>query len=187
MSQLTSSGIIFGNGQLLTKDPLRVMTQLNGLGINSYANSTSRKIWDNSYSSPIGIRGVMYGVAYTTDGKGTWVSQGAVNVTVTNFTDVTLRVNVVAGVYDFTDDSYRYVLYRDGSQTNSSTHSGGTMIIDSGTVNTSGAGGTLYTTSVTQDISANSSTTLWLYAGVMSGSSGDYLCPYIATSFNSFP
>jgi len=194
MAQLTQGGIVFGNGQPLTKDPMRVIVENLGTGLNGgagyYPNTTStgqRYVWSNQSGIPNNGRGALYGTYYTAvtcDKYGcTWTYGGQNVLTVTNITDSTMRINLICGVFSTTDDTYKYLVYSGGSQANSTTHSGGTLIIDSGNI---AGNNQLRTTTVTRDIPANSSVSFWLYAGVLNGSNLDQLQPHMRASFNSW-
>lgn len=189
MAQLTSSGIAFGNGELLTKDPCKILVANFGLGLPTLPNSSAGSpyyIWSSESGTPIGARGALYGVVYYSDGKGTWTYSQQSKITVTNFTDTNMRINLVSGVRDSSDDTIQYRVYRGGSQTNATTHSGGTLIYDTGGVAPAGNSGALYSNTMTQDIAANTSVDFWLYAGVLNGSAFDYLRPYLVSTFNAW-
>lgn len=189
MSLVTQSGIVFGNGDILNKDPMRMLTQLTGLGfpapINGSMTGGTYFIWNSSIGGA-NARGVLYGVYWNlvSNGKTSYYSQiGASAITVSNYTDSNMRITLVGGVYSGTDDYYRFTVYRDGSQVNSYTHSGGTLVMDSGSligVNQ------LRTSTITQDIASNTSSTFYLYAGVLGGSNYDSLSPVLKASFNSW-
>ena len=182
MSQLTQAGIVFGNGQVLTKDPVRLMTEILGLSNKSLENTSAYASF--FYYGANSGRGTYYNTRYSDDGYGNLTYIGQNKLTVTNYSDTTMRVNVTGGIFDYTDDTWRYYVMRDGSAISSSQHSGGTMIIDSGNQAPGGVGP--YTTLVYQDIAANSSTTFWLYNSILAGSNYDKLSPYLTVSFNSW-
>lgn len=183
MANLTQAGIVFGNGQALTKDPVRLMTEILGLSNKSLENTSAYASWFSNISGLNG-RGTYYNTRYSDDGYGNYTYIGQNKLTVTNYSDTNMRVNVTGGIFDYTDDTWRHYVMRDGSAVSSSQHSGGTMIIDSENQAPGGVGP--YTTTVTQDIAANSSATFWLYTSVLNGSNYDKLSPYLACSFNSW-
>ena len=182
MSQLTQGGVTFGNGQSLSKDPLRIVTEV--LGLSNRSIPTNVYVWNVNLNGRNG-RGIYYNDYHNYDSYyGTFTYGGQNKIVVTNYTDSNMRVNVTGGVYDETDDIWRYLVYRDGGAVSPTQHSGGTLIIDSGNQAPGGVGP--FTTTVTQDIAANSSATFWLYASVLNGSNYDALRPYLAATFNSW-
>lgn len=188
MSQLTQGGITFSNGEKLTRDPIRLMTALLGLSNGSLPNNSDYATW---YVNIPGrnARGTLYNDYHTIQrdsygGEQAYVYGGQNKVVINNHADATLRVNVVGGVFDNTDDTWQYLVYRDGAAVSPSAHSGGSVIINSGNQAPSGVGP--YTTTVTQDIAAYGSATFWLYCGVLNGSNWDKLGPYMAVTFNSW-
>jgi hypothetical protein len=103
-------------------------------------------------------------------------------------TSKTLRINVVSGIYDGTDDTSRWVVYVGGSVSNSYTHSGGEVHYDSGWASRSGTFATpvLNTVTTSLDILPNSTILLTLYGGAGTGSGTDRVLPYLNVSFNSW-
>lgn len=184
MSGLTQSGIVFGNGQSLSKDPLRTMTEYLGL-----SNKTITGGWVHSaYINGRNARGTYYNDRHTTtaDSYGNitgYTNAGYNRIEVTNFTDSAMRINLIGGIFSSTDDYWQYIVYRDGSPIDSSNHVGGAQVINSG--QQIGNGGNR-TTTIQQDISANSTTAFWLYATIFNGSGGDQVGPYLASTFNSW-
>ena len=188
MANLTQAGVTFGNGQVLTKDPVRLMTEQLGLSNKNLNPSGSNYVWNVNLSGRNG-RGVYYNDYHIPQGDSYgniigWTYGGQNKITVTNYSDSNMRINVIGGIYDNTDDAWRYYVVRDGSAVSPTQHSGGTVIIDSGSQAQGPVGP--YTTTTTQDISANSSATFWLYASVLYGSNYDALRPYLASTFNSW-
>lgn len=183
MANLTQAGVTFGNGETLQRDPIRLMYTFLGLANKSLPNSMSYSTWNNGLGGRNG-RGTYYNDYHSVDEYGTFTYRGQSKVDVTNYGSNTLRVNVVGGIFDGTDDVWRYYVVRDGAAVSASQHSGGTTIIDSGNQAPGGTGP--FTTTVQQDIAAGATATFWLYASVLNGSNPDYLSPYLATSFNAW-
>lgn len=186
MATLNNSGIVFSNGEVLYRDPMKVITQYTnaaGFGTIGAQNAAySNASWING--TPNQTRGVLYNTRYSYDTySGAVVYLGVTQITINNLTDsATMRINIVGGVASSSDDTYRYYVVRGGSIVNSSTHSGGTVLIDS----TTSGSGVFRSTSITQDIGPNSSATFTHYSGVLNGSSFDYLTPYLSISFNAW-
>lgn len=184
MSTLTQGGIVFGNGQLLTKDPMRTMTEYLGI-----SNRTLQGGWiHTAYLAGRNARGTYYNDRHTTStdvyGNVTGYTNAGYNrIEVTNYTDTTLRINLIGGIFSSTDDYWQYLVYRDGSPSGVSTHVGGAQVINSG--QQIGNGGNR-TTTIQQDIAPNTTTAFWLYATIFNGSGGDQVGPYLASTFNSW-
>ncbi len=186
-----TNGIRFSNGDTLSRDPMKaIMQYTSAAGYGAITTTTDSEVnisWYSGGQVPNNGRGALYNTRYQlfTDEFGTPVSAtylGANQFTINNLSDSTLRINVVGGVFSRCDDTYRYYVIRGGAIVNSTTHSGGTSIIDS----TTSGFNVLRTTTTTQDIPPNSSVTFTHYSGVLSGASIDKLNVYFTISFNSW-
>lgn len=186
-----TNGIRFNNGDMLSRDPMKaIMQYTNAAGytvIGTVTDSDNNISWYSGGFIPNSSRGTLYNTRYTLNKDSEGLPNGAVyagynQITINNLSDSTLRINVVGGVYSVSDDTYRYYVIRGGSVVNSTTHSGGTIIIDSTTTGS----GTFRSTLVTQDIPPNSSVAFTHYSGVLSGSNLDKLNVYFTISFNNW-
>ena len=194
---LNGSGIVFGDGSIQYTDATRILTREVMLPRSSIGTPSGDRgvcSWHHA-ASPINVRGRMYTSMYNVyvagSGKSaywTWALVGNCQITVQNLSQSTLRVNVISGLYDGTDDASQWMLYKDGTVSNSYTHSGGTLLYNSGSAGRTGSYGSpsLNTATVTDDIPGNTSRVYTLYSGVMSGSSGDDVRPYLSATFNAF-
>lgn len=188
MANLTQAGIVFGNGQVLTKDPMRSMTEY--LGISNRSLNANNYVW-SAYLAGRNGRGTFYNDSHSAvvgnDGYGSYIAgynnAGYNRIEVTNYTDSNMRVNIVGGIISETDDYWQYLVYRDGSPSSISNHVGGAQVINSGQqLAYSG----VHTTTIQQDIAANSTTAFWLYATVFNGSGSDALRSVLSSTFNSW-
>jgi hypothetical protein len=175
---IASQGITFGDGTKTTTDLGRPFTERFGGFSTVYDEYT----YNWKQDTPNNNRNVRYITRYY-QVCGSNIQADNTQITVYNYSGSTLRINVIHGLHDQTDDTSSWILYRGGTIVNSSTHSGGTTVYDSGAAS---RGTGLSTVTTTQDIAPNTTATFYLYAGVFGGSSFDAVAGYIRTSFNSW-
>jgi hypothetical protein len=113
---------------------------------------------NDAYGNPVAGTGLFY--------PGNSVSNSYDTITYTNPYPYAIQVEIEVSVGRSTDDITRNLVYRGGSIANISTHSGGTLILDTG--NTTG---TLFT--ATDTIPANTAYTYYNYCGIVNGTGGD--------------
>ncbi len=100
-----------------------------------------------------------------------------------------LAINIISSIYDGTDDTSGWRVYKGGTPVNSYTHSGGTLLHDSGFAARSGDYNTLVlATPVTNTdvIPPNTTVSYYYYGGVSGGSNVDFTAPYFKITFNSW-
>ena len=144
----------------------------NGYGVGKFgADQTARGgiyISRQIYGSTTMLDG--YGNPYAGTGlyyPGNAVANSYDTVSFTNKSAYAVDVELQVNVGRATDDGTRNVVFRNGSIANISTHSGGTVILDTG-----GQWGATYFT-VVDSVPANTTYTWYNYCGIVNGSSTD--------------
>lgn len=212
-TSLAVPSIIFPDGSSVTTDPSRIITTAllpRGPFTENFSGTSPAvgSFYSSAQTNGIASGGVTYvgvndrnntfrglsiyqiGLGSGSDGYGTSYFQTSTLVfnnkyDITNYASTsTLRVNIIHGLYDATDDLSGWLLYRDGINTSRFVHSGGTLLYDSTFASRTNGLNTLTTTA---DIAPGTTASFFLYAGMGSGGSGaDAVLGYLRITFNTW-
>jgi hypothetical protein len=200
MATLNQQGIVYGDGSTTTTDPLRIVTVISNrfpLSIGDYDGTRTTVGHEFSRNSAV-TGGAPRGsrtcyrqrLDVTVDEYNSVYSftyLGLLQIPVVNYsTTSSLVVNIEHGVWDMTDDSTGWSLYRGGSVASATSHSGGTLVHDSGWASRPGSEWDAQRTVITteQTISPGAEEIFTLYSGIQSGSGADALRGFMTITFN---